>query len=197
MLACASSRFVMTPGQSWSVEDYRPVLRLYVQHLQMDRRMQARLDASDLVQHALLKAHQYLGQFLGKTEAEFVCWLREIQNHVYLDRVRQEKAQKRDVRREQAVQDALRDSSACFDRFIARQLPPDREAAQREQLAQLAAAIEQLPDRQRMVIMLRLFNNCSIAEISEQMGCGEKAVANLYYRARKRIRELVPKDSEF
>jgi RNA polymerase sigma-70 factor (ECF subfamily) len=186
----------MTSSPNWPVENYRPMLRLYVQHLQTDRRLQARFDASDLVHDALLKAHEHLPQFRGRTEAEFVCWLREIQNNVYRDRVAQETAKKRDVRRERAVNDAIRDSSACFERFVDRQLSPDRAAVQREQIAQIAAAIEQLPDNQRLVVMLWDFNNCSIAEIAKQMNCTEKAAAGLLYRARKRIRELVPKDSE-
>src|SRR5262249_16665474 len=156
---------------------------LYVQHLQMDHRLQARYAESDLVQDALLKALQHLPQFRGQSEAEFVRWLREIQNNVYRDRVEQELAQKRDVRRERALNVPIRNSSACFDRFIDRRLPPEQEAARREQFARVTAAIDELPEPQRMAIILREFNNCSVVEIAEQLHCTEKAVANLIYRA--------------
>jgi hypothetical protein len=46
--------------------------------VQLDARLQAKLDPSDLVQQTLLKAHEKREQFRGSTEAEFTAWLRQI-----------------------------------------------------------------------------------------------------------------------
>ena len=47
--------------------------------MNMDPRLQGRIDPSDLVQQTLLKAHEKQDQFRGKTDAElFAAWLRTI-----------------------------------------------------------------------------------------------------------------------
>src|SRR3954470_19841280 len=59
------------------LEDYAEYLRLMAR-LQIDPRLRAQVDPSDIVQQALLKAHEHRGQFRGKTEPERVAWLRAI-----------------------------------------------------------------------------------------------------------------------
>jgi RNA polymerase sigma-70 factor (ECF subfamily) len=41
-------------------------------------RLQAKLDASDLVQQTLLKAHEKKDQFWGCSQAELMGWLRQV-----------------------------------------------------------------------------------------------------------------------
>jgi DNA-directed RNA polymerase specialized sigma24 family protein len=46
------------------------------QHL--DPRLRGKFDSLDIVQQALLQAHQARDQFRGQTEAERIAWLRQI-----------------------------------------------------------------------------------------------------------------------
>ena len=64
-------------ASGWALEPYRDYLRLLAR-MQMSRQLQAQLDASDVVQLTLLKAHEKIGQFRGQTEAELAGWLRRI-----------------------------------------------------------------------------------------------------------------------
>ena len=63
------------------LQRYADWLRLLAR-LQIDRGLQAKLDASDVAQQALLEACRALPQFRGTTEAELIAWLRAILAHV-------------------------------------------------------------------------------------------------------------------
>src|ERR1700722_10093229 len=65
------------PLSSTSLTRYREYL-LLLARVQIDPRLRAKLDASDVVQEALLKAHQALAQFRGETEQQLAAWLRTI-----------------------------------------------------------------------------------------------------------------------
>src|SRR5262249_42237232 len=59
------------------LDSFRPYVRSLVRALGC-RRLQARVDESDLLQDALLAAHRSFGQFRGGTVAELTAWLRQI-----------------------------------------------------------------------------------------------------------------------
>ena len=59
------------------LEIYRHYLRLLAR-IEIGRNLQAKLDASDLVQDTLLEAHRNFPRFQGSSETQFVCWLRQI-----------------------------------------------------------------------------------------------------------------------
>ena len=60
-----------------SVEDYRTYLLLLVR-LQMGPRPSGKVDASNVVQQAILHAHEKRAQFRGASECEWRAWLRAI-----------------------------------------------------------------------------------------------------------------------
>src|SRR5262245_15723438 len=59
------------------LELYRGYLALLAR-LQIGRRLQGKVDASDVVQETFLEAYRHFPQFRGTTEAELVSWLRQI-----------------------------------------------------------------------------------------------------------------------
>ena len=72
---------ILTPPEPAALaalfEHFRPRLRQMVR-LRMEPRLAARVDASDVVQQAILQAHEAQAQFRGTTEAERLAWLRTI-----------------------------------------------------------------------------------------------------------------------
>src|SRR5262245_42231845 len=108
----------MSEPTGWHLERYRPLLRLQLRQVQLDPRLQRRFDDSDLVQEALLRAHQSLADFRGDNEAALVKWLEQILANVLTDAVRRERAQKRDVALEQSLDAALAESSARLAEYL-------------------------------------------------------------------------------
>jgi RNA polymerase sigma-70 factor (ECF subfamily) len=182
----------MVQSEGWHLERYRPLLRLQARQMQLDPRLQRRLDASDLVQEALLKAHENLGRFRGKTEAELVKWLQEILANTATDEARKARAQKRDVALEQSLQAVVAESSARLDAYLAvTQSTPSQQVEREELLLRIAAAVDQLPEDQRDVVIQRDLMGAPVTQIAEQLGRTEKSVAGLLLRGRRKLRELL------
>ncbi len=62
--------------------------------------------------------------------------------------------------------------------------PPDARLAAEERDRAIRAALDQLPDRQRMAVVLRYYEDLSLGEIAESMDATYKAVERLLARAR-------------
>src|SRR5947209_42214 len=59
------------------LEHYRAYL-VVLARVQIGRRLQGKVDASDIVQEAFLGAHRDFPQFRGQSEPELLAWLRQI-----------------------------------------------------------------------------------------------------------------------
>jgi RNA polymerase sigma-70 factor, ECF subfamily len=174
-----------------SVEDYRDYLRLLAR-IQLDARLQGKLDPSDLVQQTLTKAHQNLAQFRGKTDAEFAGWLRRILANTLTDTARK---YQRETALGHSLEQALDASSARLEAWLAaEQSSPSEQAVRQEQLLRLARALGQLPEDQRTSVELHHLQDASVAEIAERLGRTEASVAGLLRRGLKRLRELLAEE---
>jgi RNA polymerase sigma-70 factor (ECF subfamily) len=173
------------------IEQFRPYLRVLAR-AQLEARFQAKIDPSDLVQQTLFEAHQARAQFRGQSDEERMAWLRRILARNLADEVRKLCREKRDVGLEQSLQAALDESSFRLEGCLAADdSRPDHRAMRNEQLAQLAAAIEALPDDQRQAVVWHHLQGHSAAEIAALLGRTEVAVAGLLRRGLKKLRVLL------
>src|SRR5262249_42355390 len=116
------------------LELYRNYLTLLARS-QIDRRLQGKVDASDLIQETFLKAHGNFGQFPGGTEGELVRGLGRILATTLVSLVRHYCGRRRrDVRLERELVAGLEESSRALDGgLVAKQSSPSHKAARREQ----------------------------------------------------------------
>jgi RNA polymerase sigma-70 factor (ECF subfamily) len=178
------------------LELYRSYLELLAR-VQIGRRLQGKVDAADLVQETFLKAHRDFAQFRGKSEGEWVSWLRQILalNLAHLVR-RYCGTQRRDVRLERELVDELAQSSRVLNQaLVAAQSSPSSQAARREQAVLLAEALTQLPLHYREVIILSHLEGLSFPEVARRMGRSVHSVKNLWARALARLRRSLGETS--
>ena len=179
-------------NESWRLERYAPLLHALALRLRLGPRLRRRLDPSDLAQEALLRAHQNLAGFRGRTEAELVTWLKEILAHTLITEVRRARARKRDLARERPLPSSGGDSSwQVGGHLVSTEPAPDQRAVQEEQRACLLAALARLPAEQCEVLTRLGFQGAPVAAIAQQICRTPKAVAALLFRGRRRLRQLL------
>jgi RNA polymerase sigma-70 factor (ECF subfamily) len=168
---------------------YRPWLALLAR-VEVEARWQRKFDPSDVVQQTLLEAHRAAAQFRGRTEAEWMGWLRRILARVLAHEVRRYKGtQLRDAGREVSLEQSLETSSRKLGAMLAApDTSPSAHADRREQEVRLAEALGRLPDDYREVLLLRNFEGLSHDEVAERMGRASGAVRMLWVRALARLR---------
>ena len=168
---------------------YRNYLALLAR-LNIDARLQGKVDASDLVQETFLKAHRNFGQFRGNTEEELVSWLRQILTNNLANLVRHYLGLKRrDVRLERQLAAEMDRSSRLMDGgLIAPGSSPSRQASRREQAVLLADVLKQLPADYREVLILRHLEGLTFAQVAQRLGRTDDSVQKLWVRALARLR---------
>ena len=164
------------------LEGYRHYLKVLAR-LQIGQDLQHKVDESDVVQDALLKACQSLPQFRGTSDRELRSWLRHILATTLADAIRPLWRQKRRVDRERSLEAAIDDSSNRLEGWLAvDQSTPSEQCLGEERLRMLTKALDELPDDQREAMTLHHLQECSLDEVARQMGRSTASVAGLIRR---------------
>lgn len=138
-------------------------------------------EAADLHQEALWRAYRAPPRF--RNDSRFSTWLYRIATNVCLQRLERRK-------REESRRVALAETAP--ERAPLRILGGPETAAQREELRRrLYAALDSLSPRQRMVFVMRHFEDLPLAEIATLLGCSTGAVKKHLFVATRRLRELL------
>lgn len=168
--------------------------RGYVQVMartQIESWLQAKVDASDLVQETLLEAHRDFHRFQGRTEGEWLAWLRRILAHNVADFVRHYRGTaKRQARREVPLGGpGGGDSQARWPDPPAAIETPSQQLIRADRQLAVAAALATLPDDYREVITLRNVQRLPFDEVATRMGRSRPAAQMLWARALKKLQE--------
>ena len=210
MVAAAAEAAVAGAGKAWDnpfgsvgstaptflAENYRSYLAVLARvHLARAGALRGRVDASDIVQDALLQAHMARTQFRGATEGEFAAWLRRILTNVLIDAQRRHGRKKRDAALDLSCRETIEGTASRLSALPAGDATtPSQYVARRERDIRLAAALEALPDDQRTAVELRYLGECTLEEIVSFMDRSKPSVAGLLRRGLEELRRNLGDD---
>jgi RNA polymerase sigma-70 factor (ECF subfamily) len=174
-----------------TLEGFRDYLALLAR-LEINPRLQGKIDLSGVVQQTLLEGHQSRKQLQGQGPEAIAAWLRKALTNNLKDEVDKLRAEKRDVLREQSLDAAAEDSSCRLLAWLAaEESSVCQQAIRHEEFLHLASALASLPEKQRQAVELHHLQGCSLAEVAAELKCSKPAVAGLLHRGLEKLRELL------
>lgn len=178
-----------------SIEKYRSYLGLLARSY-ISPQLQRKIDASDLVQQTIIETYADADKYRDLDDQEQLALLRRILKNNLLDEIRKLNRQKRDIKRERAIESAIDQSFGRADGWLAAsQTSPSGVIMRQEQLVQLTTALEQLPEDQQQAIVLRHLQGLTVAEIAETILKSESAVGGLLYRGLKKLNQIMASEA--
>ncbi len=163
--------------------------------LRLDRRLQGRIDPSDVIQEAYLEASVRLTDYLGNPSMPFFLWLRFLAGQKLVTLHRHHLGvQMRAAGQEVALcRGPLPEASSAA--LAAQLLGHDTRASEAAIRAELKIRVQEALDSMdpldREVLALRHFEQLSRAEIAQVMGISEAAAGKRYIRALERLKVVL------
>jgi RNA polymerase sigma-70 factor, ECF subfamily len=163
--------------------------------LRMDRRLQGRIDPSDVIQEAFLEASSRLAEYARNPSMPFFLWLRFLagQKLVTLHRhhlgVRMRNVDQQVPLFHGSMPEPS--SAAMAARLVAHDLRPSQAAIRAEMKVRVQEALDGMRPMDREVLALRHFEQLSRAEIAQVLDVSEAAAGKRYIRALERLREAL------
>ena len=137
-------------------------------------------EVEDVVQEVFFKVYRKLESFQGKSS--FYTWLYRVSLNTAADHLKR----RRNDRSRNVEDFELIDQPQKGD-------TPGAGMDRRELRRQMAAAISDLPDKYRDILVLREYQECSYEEIASILQCSKGTVESRLFRARARLRDKLAK----
>ena len=173
---------------------YRDRLKRMVR-LRLDRRLQGRVDASDVLQEAYLDLAKRSAEFFARPTMPFFLWLRLLTGQRLLLIHRQHLGTKmRDAGQEVAIQHGAMpqaQSASLAAQLLGRLTSPSLAAVRAEMQVRLQEALNGMDPVDREVLVLRHFEELTNNETAEVLGLQKAAASNRYVRALKRLKAIL------
>ena len=133
--------------------------------------------AADASQEVFLRAYKGLPRFRFRS-APFT-WLYRTTKYVCSEYNRKR-------RNEPLLHEPVDDSSN----------PPERQVAEADAAHRVREFVQLLPERQRDVVLLRVFEELSVADTALAMGCRPGTVKALLHKAKQNLKPLLEEDND-
>ena len=184
--------------------DQRELTDLFEQHrerltqmvrLRMDRRLQGRVDAADVLQEAYLECAKRFADYRENPSMPLFLWVRFLTGQKLIDLHRKHLGTKvRDVGQEVSLyRDALPQASSVSlaAQLLGRLTSASGVAIRVETQVRVQEALNSMDPMDREVLTLRHFEMLTNEETAQVLGLKKTAASNRYIRALKRFKEVV------
>ena len=173
---------------------YRDRLKRMV-HLRLSRRLQGRVDDSDVLQESYLEAARRLDEYLREPKLPFFLWLRQL-TALKLAEVHRRHlgTQLRDADREVTLHRGglpLADSVSLAAQLLGTLTTPSQAVIKAETRLLVQEALNGMDPIDREVLALKHFEQLSTTEIAAVLGLSKAGAGSRYLRAIKRLREIL------
>jgi RNA polymerase sigma-70 factor (ECF subfamily) len=177
------------------LERHRERLRRMVA-LRLDSRMAARVDASDVVQEALIDAARKLAEYERDRPLPFYPWLHRLTAERMALVHRKHRRGTRSVGREQHAS-AWPDDSAqlLVDHLVDSDTTPGHDLLREERRQRVRDALRRLAQPDREILVMRYLEDLTFPEIAAILEIGESAAKMRHLRAIEKIRSVLGNDS--
>jgi len=137
-------------------------------------------EAEDVAQMVFIRVWKSAARY--QPTAKFTTWLFTITRNLVFNEMRRRKR-----RKETSIEEGEENFHVTIADDPSRR--PDAEALEGELARKIDEAIQALPEKQRMAVILRRFENAPYEEIGEILDLSLPAVKSLLFRARAQLRE--------
>ncbi len=138
-------------------------------------------DADDIVQDVFVRVYDALKSF--RAESGFYTWVYRITVNISLNALRKKR-----------VKDFLR-YDEMEEELESEDMQSDNDILKKEYQSILAKAIERLPAKQKMVFMLRYYDEMPYEEMAKVLKKSEGGLKANYFHALKKVQEYVRRES--
>jgi RNA polymerase sigma-70 factor (ECF subfamily) len=138
--------------------------------------------AEDLTHEVFLRVYQNTAGY--EPRSRFRTWLYTIAKNLCLNEMRR-KSHRLQSLDEPEFQEAQQPTKAIADPA----LPVEDRLIRRERIAAVRAAIDELPENQRLAVILRRYDDFSYEQIAATLNTSEKSVKSLLSRAKVHLKK--------
>lgn len=147
-------------------------------------------DAEDILQDTFIKAYQSLDKFRTDADTSFTSWLYRISINSSIDYIRKTKKM-RDNHFDSDNIDNISSNHESFD--------PEHATRLRDVREKIDHVMNRLTAKQRMIFILKHYQQLSTQEIAEYMSCSQGSIKRQLFRAvsamKEHFKSLIPEGS--
>ena len=142
--------------------------------------------AEDLAQEVFLRVYRAREKYAPS--AKFTTWLFRIATNLALNSIRDGRYRQMDV-----SIDAPADEDVPALQIPTKEVAADQALIEQHRAALIRRAVDSLPEKQRVAVLLHKYEDMDYSEIAKILDCSESALKSLLFRAYETLRlELAP-----
>jgi RNA polymerase sigma-70 factor (ECF subfamily) len=167
---------------------------LRIVRMRLGSQLRQKTESMDVVQEVMIRAIKGFENFEAKDEGAFLRWVSQLVQNQIRDLADYHSAEKRDFKIE--VSSTKKNEA---DRSLLSQLPanslykPNIQLQLKEDVLELEAALDQLPEKQKEIIIMRQYEGITFKDIGLEMKCSEDAARMQFARAMDKLTDIMTK----